>query len=154
MTRRRWLIDVGLIAAGVLSVLFEPYSIAMHSIIGLVFFAIVGPHLWHRRTWIRGIFRRLRQQRRLAPKLRWSLLQSCFLLALAVFVTVSGLYDWLDPETRIPGHGLAGVILIAVAARHVWTRRKWLRRRQPGSSGWPGAGQDARPRTRAPRAGV
>jgi hypothetical protein len=82
------------------------------------------------------------------------LLQSCFLLALAGYVTVSGLYDWLDPGSGTPGHGLAGVILIAAAARHVWTRRKWLRRRMPVTSSGPAAGQDARPHTRAPGSGA
>lgn len=46
MTWRRWLIDLALITGGVVSVIFEPLSIALHSVIGLAFAGIVGPHLW------------------------------------------------------------------------------------------------------------
>jgi hypothetical protein len=49
MTWRRWLIDLVLIAGGVVSVVFEPFSIAIHGLIGLAFVGTVGPHLWHRR---------------------------------------------------------------------------------------------------------
>ena len=38
-----------LIAGGIASVIFEPFSIAVHSVIGLIFVGTVGPHLWHRR---------------------------------------------------------------------------------------------------------
>ena len=50
MTWRRWLIDIVLIAGGVISVIFEPFSIALHSIVGLAFAGTVGPHLWCRRA--------------------------------------------------------------------------------------------------------
>ncbi len=61
---RRWLIDLALIAGGVVSLVFEPFSIAIHSVVGLAFTGTVGPHLWHRRQWMAGAFRRLRRRRR------------------------------------------------------------------------------------------
>ena len=129
MTWRRWLIDVVLIAGGVVSVIFEPFSIALHSIVGLAFAGTVGPHLWYRRTWIRGTLTRLRQRRRLSARLGWSLGQAVLLAVLVIVVTVSGLLDWMGAPTRINVHGIASLILIGVVARHAWTRRGWLTRR-------------------------
>ena len=123
-----------LISGGIVSVLFEPFSIAVHSIVGLVFAGTVGPHLWHRRAWIRGTLSRLWQRRRLSARLRWSLSQSFLLLVLVLTVTASGLYDWLDARSRIRWHAISSVILIVVAARHAWTRRHWLLRRRRGGS--------------------
>ncbi len=135
MTWRRWLIDMLLIAGGIVSVIFEPLSIAVHSVIGLIFAGSVGPHLWHRRAWIRGTLGRLRQRKRLSAKLRWSLSQSLLLGVLVVVVTVSGLYDWLDERSKIRWHAISSVVLIIVVARHAWTRRQWLlRRRRTGGS--------------------
>jgi hypothetical protein len=127
---RRWLIDILLIAGGVISLVVEPLSIAIHSVVGLVFVGTVGPHLWHRRRWIAGVLTRLRRPGRLPAALRWSLSQSALLAALVVTVTVSGLYDWLDARTRIRWHAISSVILIVVVARHAWTRRQWLLRRR------------------------
>ena len=59
---RRWLIDILLIAGGVISLIVEPLSIAIHSVVGLVFVGTVGPHLWHRRRWIAGALTRLRRR--------------------------------------------------------------------------------------------
>jgi hypothetical protein len=130
LTWRRWLIDILLIAGGIVSVIFEPFSIAIHSVIGLIFVGTVGPHLWHRRSWIRGTLSRLRQRRRLSARLRWSLSQAFLLLVLVVVMTTSGLYDWLDVRSRIRWHAISSIILIAVVARHAWTRRPWLLRRR------------------------
>lgn len=132
--RIRWAIDILLAAAGIVSVLFEPASIAIHSIAGLVFAGAVGPHLWHRRAWIRGVARRLWQRRSLSRAMRWALSQAGLLAVLVAVVTASGLYDWLDARTRIRWHAISSIILIGVAARHAWTRRRWLTRvrgRQP-----------------------
>ena len=131
---RRWLIDILLIVSGVVSLVVEPLSIAIHSVIGLIFVGTVGPHLWHRRRWIAGALTRLRRPGRLPAALRWSLSQSSLLLALVVVVTVSGLYDWLDARTRIRWHAISSVVLIAVVARHAWTRRQWLLHRRHGRS--------------------
>ena len=131
---RRWLIDILLIAGGIVSLVFEPLSIAIHSVVGLIFVGTIGPHLWHRRRWIAGALTLLRRPGRLSPALRWSLAQSSLLLALVVVVTVSGLYDWLDARTRIRWHAISSVILIVVVARHAWTRRQWLLRRRRGRS--------------------
>jgi hypothetical protein len=131
---RRWLIDILLIAGGIVSVVFEPFSIALHSIIGLIFVGTVGPHLWHRRTWIRATLSRLWRRRRLPARLRWSLSQSSLLLVLVITVTASGLYDWLDARSKIRWHAISSVVLIAVVARHTWTRRQWLLRRRTGGS--------------------
>jgi hypothetical protein len=130
MTWRRWLIDILLIAGGVVSVLFEPFSIAIHSIVGLAFAGTVGPHLWYRRAWIRGTLSRMRQRQRLSVKLRWSLGQAVLLTVLVIVVTVSGLLDWLGAPVRIKVHGLASLVLIGVVSRHAWTRRSWLTRRR------------------------
>jgi hypothetical protein len=129
VTSQRWAVDIALIAAGVVSVLFEPTSIAIHSVIGLIFAGAVGPHLWNRRSWIRGTLRRL-WLRRLTAAMRWSLWQAVVLSVLVVVVTVSGLWDWLDVPTKIRWHAISSVILIAVAVRHAWTRRDWLLRRR------------------------
>jgi hypothetical protein len=127
----RWLIDILLIAGGVVSLIVEPLSIAIHSVVGLVFVGTVGPHLWHRRRWIAGVLTRLRRPGRLPAALRWSLSQSSLLFVLVVVVvTVSGLYDWLDARTRIRWHAISSVVLIVVVARHAWTRRRWLLRRR------------------------
>lgn len=134
MSLRRWITDIVLAAAGIVSVLLEPASIAIHSVIGLVFAGAVGPHLWHRRSWIRGVARRLWRRRSLSRAMSWAASQTGLLLALTLAVTASGLYDWLDARTRIRWHAISSVILIGVAARHAWTRRRWLlrdRRRQP-----------------------
>ena len=130
-TRRpfwRWAVDLVLIAAAVVSVLLEPVSIAWHSVIGLVFAGFAGPHLWHRRAWIRGTLRRLWQRRSLPRALRWSLSQAGLLLLLTVVVTASGSWDWLDRRTTIRWHAISSVILLAVLIRHTWTRRGWLLR--------------------------
>ncbi len=123
---RRWATDLLLIAACVVSVLLEPVSIAIHSVIGLVFAGAVGPHLWHRRAWIRGTIRRAGQRRSLSRAVRWSLSQASVLLALTVFVTATGLWDWLEPRTRIAFHGLSSLVLIGFLIRHTWTRRRSL----------------------------
>ena len=125
-TVRRWLVDVSLIVIGVTSVVFEPISIAIHSVAGLIFVAIVGPHLWDRRRWIRGTFARIRQRRRMPAVRRWNLAQGLLLLLLAVAVTVSGLWDWLGVPTKIRYHAITGVVLIGVATWHAWTRRRAL----------------------------
>lgn len=125
-TVRRWLVDVSLIVIGVTSVVFEPISIAIHSIVGLIFVAIVGPHLWDRRRWIRGTFARIRHRRRMPAAQRWNLAQGLVLLLLAVAVTVSGLWDWLGVPTKIRYHAITGVVLIGVATWHAWTRRRAL----------------------------
>jgi hypothetical protein len=130
----RWLIDILLIAGGVVSLIVEPLSIAIHSVVGLVFVGTVGPHLWHRRRWIAGVLTRLRRPGRLPAALRWSLSQSSLLFVLVVVVTASGLYDWLDARTRIRWHAISSVVLIVVVARHAWTRRRWLLRRHRGRS--------------------
>ena len=129
----RWAVDLVLIAAAVVSVALEPVSIAWHSVIGLVFAGFAGPHLWHRRAWIRGTLRRLWQRRSLPRALRWSLSQASLLLVLTVIVTASGLWDWLDGRTTIRWHAISSVILLAVLLRHTWTRRGRLLR--PGSPG-------------------
>ena len=131
---RRWLIDILLIVGVVISLIFEPLSVAIHSVVGLVFVGMVGPHLWYRRRWIAGVLTRLRRPGRLSAALRWSLSQSSLLLALVMVVTMSGLYDWLDARTRIRWHAISSVILIVVVARHAWTRRQWLLRRRRGPS--------------------
>jgi hypothetical protein len=131
-TWRRWLIDMLLISGGIVSVIFEPFSIAVHSIVGLVFAGTVGPHLWHRRTWIRATLSRLWRRGRLSTRLRWGLSQALLLLVLLLTVTASGLYDWLDTRSRIRWHAISSVILIVVVARHAWTRRQWLLRRRRG----------------------
>ena len=134
----RWAVDLVLIAAAVISVALEPVSIAWHSVIGLVFAGFVGPHLWHRRAWIRGTLRRLWQRRSLPRALRWSLSQASLLLVLAVIVTASGLWDWLDGRTTIRWHAISSVILLAVLARHTWTRRgRLLRPGRPGRRAGP-----------------
>ena len=134
MTPLRWTVDLELIAAGVVSVLFEPTSIAIHSVVGLVFVGTVGPHLWNRRAWIRGRAGRL-WRRRLTRVLRWNLAQAVVLLVLVVVMTVSGLWDWLAVPTKIRWHAISSVILIAVAVWHAWTRRDWLLRRRPRAQG-------------------
>jgi hypothetical protein len=118
LTWRRWLIDIVLIAGGVVSVISEPFSIALHSIVGLAFAGTVGPHLWYRRAWIRGTLNRMRQRRRLPARLSWSLGQAMVLAVQVIVVTVSGLLDWLGRPVRIKVHGIASLILIGVAARH------------------------------------
>jgi hypothetical protein len=135
MTPLRWAVDLVLIAAGVVSVLFEPTSIAIHSVVGLAFVGTVGPHLWNRRAWIRGTARRLWQRRRLTRMVRWNLAQAVVLLVLVVVMTVSGLWDWLAVPTKIRWHAISSVLLIAVAVRHAWTRRDWLLRRRPRAQG-------------------
>ena len=142
MTWRRWLIDLVLIAGGVISVIFEPFSIALHAIVGLAFAGTVGPRLWYRRAWIRGTLTRLRQRRRLSAG--WagaSDRRCCWLAVLVIVVTVSGLLDWLGAPVRIKVHGIASLILIGVVARHAWTRRGWLTRR-PGYESTPDADRD------------
>ncbi len=128
-----------LLLAGVLSVLFEPVSIAIHSVIGLAFAGAVGPHLWHRRAWIRGAVRRVWERRSVSRAVRWSLSQASLLLVLTAIMTASGLWDWLDGRTTIRWHAISSVILIAVLIRHTWTRRGWLlRRRAARSAAAPG----------------
>jgi hypothetical protein len=147
----RWVVDIALIVAGVLSVLFEPVSIAIHSVVGLAFVGAVGPHLWNRRAWIRGALRRLWSRRSLSRAMRWSLSQASLLLALTLVVTASGLWDWLDARTRIRWHAISSVILIAVVIRHTWTRRGWLLRRRAASSATGRASSDCSPGAGAAR---
>jgi hypothetical protein len=127
-TVRRWLVDILLIALGVASVAFEPVSIAIHSVVGLVFAAAVGPHLWDRRRWIAGTAARLRHRRRMPARRRWNAAQALLLFALTVVMTAFGLWDWLVAPTKIRYHAIAGVLLIAVSTWHGWTRRRSLAR--------------------------
>lgn len=131
-TIRRWVVDVTLLTAIVTSVVFEPLSIAIHSIIGLVFIAMAGPHLWDRRRWISATLRRLRRRRPLPPPRGRKLAQALLLLALAVAVTLSGLWDWLGVPTKIRYHAITSIILIVIAAWHTWNHRRslasWRRR--------------------------
>lgn len=132
---RRWLVDVTLLTAIVTSVVFEPLSIAIHSIIGLVFITMAGPHLWDRRHWISATLGQLRR-RALRPPRGRKLAQAVWLLALAVAVTLSGLWDWLGVPTRIRYHAITSIILIVIAAWHTWNHRRSLarwRRRLPES---------------------
>src|SRR5450755_4236542 len=69
VSARRWLTDMLLIAGGVVSLVFEPLAIAIHSIVGLIFVGTVGPHLGNRRAWIRAAMDRIRQRRRMPPKM-------------------------------------------------------------------------------------
>jgi len=108
------MIDILLIAGGIVSLIFEPLSIAIHSVIGLVFVGTVGPHLWNRRRWIAGTLTRLRRPGRLPAARRWGLAQSSL----------------LDARSRIRWHAISSVVLVAVVARHAWTRRQWLLRRR------------------------
>lgn len=130
----RWAVDAALLLAIVVSVLLEPVSIAVHSMVGLVFAGFVAPHLWHRRAWIRGTLRRLWQRRLQSRALRWGLSQASLLLVLTLIVTASGLWDWLDGRTRVRWHAISSIILIAIGLRHTWTWRRWLLRRWPAAS--------------------
>jgi hypothetical protein len=132
-------VDLVLLMAAVVSLLTEPMSIAVHSVLGLVFAGFVGPHLWNRRAWIRGTLRRLWQRRSLPATLRWSLSQASLLLVLTVIVTASGLWDWLDGRTTIRWHAISSIILLAVIIRHTWTRRGWLLRRRAARTSAAGA---------------
>jgi hypothetical protein len=140
---RRWAVDMALIAACVASLLAEPAWLAAHSILGLLFAGAVGPHLWHRRAWIRGALRRARQRRPLSRAVRWRLPQAAALLVLTVVVTATGLVNWLDPRAGIGGHGIASVVLLGFLARHAWTRRRFLLPVRRGR--WPATGP-GRPR--------
>ncbi|MDQ2875449.1 MAG: hypothetical protein M3Y33_11930 [Actinomycetota bacterium] len=137
----RWARDIVLLAIGVASLIFEPLSIAIHSIVGLLFVAMIGPHLWDRRRWIAGTLGRIRQHRGLAGRRRWKLAQALLLLAVAMVVTVSGLWDWLGVPTTIRYHAISGVILIVVAAWHGWTRRRALMRWRPIQGARAGGGR-------------
>lgn len=123
---RRWLLDLALLGIGVACVAYEPLSIAIHSVIGLIFAGAVGPHLWDRRAWIRGTWRRMRARRRLGAWNRLAFWQGLLLAVLVLAVTVSGLWDWLAGPTTIRYHAISGVLLIAVLAWHTWTRRRTL----------------------------
>lgn len=138
---RRWLLDLVLLGIGIACVGYEPVSIAIHSVIGLIFAGAVGPHLWDRRAWIRGSWRRLRERRRLGAANRLAFWQGVLLAVLVVAVTLSGLWDWLAGPTRIRFHAISGVLLIGVLAWHTWTRRRALfariSRRAPQDSAGP-----------------
>jgi hypothetical protein len=120
---RRWLADLVLIAAGVICLVFEPLSIAVHSVIGLAFAGAAGPHLWYRRNWLRAALRKAARRGARWSRRRWALLQAAVLTVLVTVVTVSGLYDWLAARTKIRWHAISSVILIAVAIWHAWRRR-------------------------------
>jgi hypothetical protein len=124
----RWARDIVLIAIGVASLIFEPVSIAIHSIVGLAFVALIGPHLWDRRRWIGGTLAGIRRHRGVPARRRWKVAQALLLLVVTAVVTVSGLWDWLGVPTTIRYHAISGVILIVVATWHGWTRRGELTR--------------------------
>src|SRR5262245_10844375 len=105
---RCWLTDILLLGLGITSVVFEPFSIALHSIIGMVFVAFAGPHLWDRRRWISRTLTGIRRRRRMGARRRLSLGQAVLLLAVTAVVTVSGLWDWLGTPTRIRYHAISG----------------------------------------------
>jgi hypothetical protein len=136
----RWVRDLGLIAIGVASLIFEPLSIAIHSIVGLAFVALIGPHLWDRRRWIGGTLAGVRRHRGVPARRRWKVAQALLLLAVTAVVTVSGLWDWLGVPTQIRYHAISGVILIVIATWHGWTRRRELMRWRPIQAGRAGRG--------------
>ena len=123
-----------------ISLLFEPLAIAIHSIVGLIFVGTVGPHLWHRRAWIRAAASRLRQRHGMPPKMRWGAAQAVLLFALVIIVTVSGLWTGSERRPRLAGTRCQASFLSCVSW-HAWTRRRWLlHRRPPGdASGRPAA---------------
>lgn len=142
-----------LIAGGLISLLFEPLAIAIHSIVGLIFVGTVGPHLWHRRAWIQAAGARVRQRRRLPPKMRWGAWQALLLSVLVIVVTVSGLWDWLGTPTKTRWHALSSVAFIAIVSWHAWTRRRWLQhRRLPGDASGPHGSVSAARRGEEPAA--
>jgi hypothetical protein len=136
----RWARDIVLLAIGVASLIFEPLSIAIHSVVGLAFVALIGPHLWDRRRWIGGTLAGIRRRRGVPARRRWKVAQALLLLAVTVVVTVSGLWDWLGVPTTIRYHAISGVILIVVATWHGWTRRRELMRWRPVQAARAGRG--------------
>jgi hypothetical protein len=136
----RWVRDIVLLAIGVASLIFEPLSIAIHSVVGLAFVALIGPHLWDRRRWISGTLAGIRRHRGVPARRRWKVAQALLLLAVTAVVTVSGLWDWLGVPTKIRYHAISGVILIVVATWHGWTRRRELMRWRPIQAARAGRG--------------
>lgn len=126
MRWRRWLADLALILAGVACLVFEPLSIAIHSVIGLAFAGVTGPHLWYRRKWLSATLSGAARRSARWSRRRWALLQATVLAVLVMVVTVSGLYDWLAARTKIRWHAISSVILIAIAIWHAWRRRRRL----------------------------
>jgi hypothetical protein len=135
-SRSRWAVHLALLFAaaaslGTLQLLHV--RLAYHTVVGLVFVALVLVHLIQRRHTIArlatGFVRGAERKVRLA-------LSDLVLLLITLNVLVSGIVDWSRGEpTQVPlpkpffrWHLDAGLLLVAYLIVHVVRRRKRLRR--------------------------
>jgi hypothetical protein len=133
--RRRWVVDITLTVTLLVSIVLEPSSIAVHSVVGLAFAVLAVLHLWQRRRWIASTIRRLARRRLPRTADRLTLAQNTSLWILGTVMTASGLWDWMEGPTRIRVHAISSVLFAAVVARHAWRRRSGLRRPRAHAGG-------------------
>ena len=125
---RRWWVHLGLIASGIVSMLFEPTALLIHIVVGLVFAGLVGIHVTQRRQVSVRLLRQLGRVRTLhRPRGRLAVTDT-LLGALTVGMLVSGFWDWYAGHpTRIRWHALTGFVLVAFLVVHTLNRQNRLR---------------------------
>jgi hypothetical protein len=129
-TRRqqlRWLVHLGLLVTLVVSLVFETDPF-IHIVVGLLFVALVGAHLWQRRLTSLGLVRRLAKVSHLYRRPGRLALSDLVLTLLTAAMVVSGFWDWIAGHpTKIRWHAITGVALSVYLVVHTVKRWKRLR---------------------------
>jgi len=133
----RWMVHLGLLvsaaaALGTLQLLHV--RVAYHTVVGLVFVALVVVHLAQRRRTLARMASQL--GRTFAGRVVRLTVSDLLLLFFTLNVLVSGVLDWnrgMPIQLPLPGplgrwHAISSVVLVIHLVVHIWRRRKRLRR--------------------------
>ena len=109
---------------------------AYHSVVGLVFVALVVPHLAQRRRTLARMVTQLVRARTFVERRFGLAVSDLLLFFITMNVLVSGVVDWSrGAPTQLPlpapfyrWHLDSGIVLVIYLAVHVWRRRKRLGR--------------------------
>jgi hypothetical protein len=138
-TRSRWAVHLGLLFSGAASLgtlQLLHVRVDYHTVVGLLFVALVGVHLVHRRQTIARMATQLTRSRTIATRSTRLTISDLILFFITLNVLVSSVVDWdHGSPTRLPlpvpferWHADLAAALVVYLAVHVVRRRKRLRR--------------------------